>query len=311
VLPSYYHRLVRRRLRARDRVFRDFLDLINHRAISLFYRAWVKYRFPIAYERTHRVVHGAETLTSPSALNPPSPATECPPTAAPAKSSSQARFETGSETPCRRPNDDDFSRSLLALVGLGTGGQRDRYECLEPAMLAFAGLFSHLPRSAVGLERILVEHFQLPIQVLQFQGQWLTIDASDRSRLGGSHRTSNPNNRLGQNALLGDGVWDIQSRFRLRIGPLESPSRFYRFLPVATDGELRRIQRLTRVYVGPELEFDIQLVLPGGASLEVELGGDQERSPLLGWNVWLRTAPFESDNGDAVFPDEVIERPSS
>ena len=51
VLPQWYTTLITERLRAGDRTLRDFLDILNHRFISLFYQAWEKYRFPIAYER--------------------------------------------------------------------------------------------------------------------------------------------------------------------------------------------------------------------------------------------------------------------
>jgi type VI secretion system protein ImpH len=54
LLPIYYTQLVVERIRAKDRGVADFLDMFNHRMLSLFYQAWEKYRFIIGYERGER-----------------------------------------------------------------------------------------------------------------------------------------------------------------------------------------------------------------------------------------------------------------
>ncbi|WP_083672012.1 type VI secretion system baseplate subunit TssG [Sphingomonas montana] len=49
VMPDHYSDLMVERRRARDEAFGQFLDMFNHRAISLFYRAWAKYRLPVRF----------------------------------------------------------------------------------------------------------------------------------------------------------------------------------------------------------------------------------------------------------------------
>ncbi len=48
-LPYTFSELILERLRAKDHGLADFLDIFNHRAISLFYRAWQRSRFPVTY----------------------------------------------------------------------------------------------------------------------------------------------------------------------------------------------------------------------------------------------------------------------
>lgn len=50
VLPRAYSDLVLERIRYRDTALWAFLDIFTHRSVSLFYKAWSKYRFPIGYE---------------------------------------------------------------------------------------------------------------------------------------------------------------------------------------------------------------------------------------------------------------------
>jgi type VI secretion system protein ImpH len=51
-MPRTYTEALLERKRAKDRAALEFFDLFNHRIVSLFYRAWKKYRFFIAYETT-------------------------------------------------------------------------------------------------------------------------------------------------------------------------------------------------------------------------------------------------------------------
>lgn len=44
VLPFHYSELIIQQLRNNDASLRDFVDIFNHRSVSLFYRAWKKHR---------------------------------------------------------------------------------------------------------------------------------------------------------------------------------------------------------------------------------------------------------------------------
>lgn len=49
-LPIHYTEVVLDRVRHRDTALWSFIDIFTHRAVSMFFRAWEKYRFPVGYE---------------------------------------------------------------------------------------------------------------------------------------------------------------------------------------------------------------------------------------------------------------------
>ena len=252
VLPVHYTQNVINETRAkRKSPTRDFLDVFNHRIISLFYRAWEKYRFEIGFERAH---HRDDDST------------------------------------------DLFTNCLFSAVGLGPRPLRNRLEVPDELFLFYSGAFSTFPKNAISLERMLVEIFDLEIKVHQFSGQWLQIDPDQQSRMPTRHEPDGVNAQLGRTLVAGSRVWSIDSKFRIRIGPVRYP-QFKQLMP----GEKKLVQlaQIVRQYVGPTLDFDVQVVL---AKEDVpQMKFDRSSPPQLGQNTWLFSNPLPDDKDEAVF----------
>jgi type VI secretion system protein ImpH len=228
------------RVRYKDHALWEFLDLFNHRFLSLFHRAWQKYRFPIVYESG---------------------------------------------------GDDPFTDGLFALVGLGTDGLRGRQSVPDEALLLYAGLIAQRPHSASALVGLLRDYFGVPVGTRQFVGQWLDLEPEDRSRLGAK------NSRLGADLVCGDHVWNNQSRFRIRLGPLGLAS-FQTFLP--RGGAWRPLNDLVRFFVGIEYDFDVQLVLKKEEIPACQLVSDSPSPAMLGWTSWLKSGPSPADASELI-----------
>jgi type VI secretion system protein ImpH len=103
---------------------------------------------------------------------------------------------------------------------------------------------------------------------------------------------------LGITAIAGSKVWDVQGKLRARIGPLNF-QQFSDFLPEGL--RFRPLCQLTRLSVGPEFDFDVQLVLKANEVPWCQFTSDPANAPRLGWNTWIRSNEFSCDVDDAVF----------
>ncbi|QDU95003.1 type VI secretion system baseplate subunit TssG [Lignipirellula cremea] len=273
VLPRHYtEQLLRMQRRVKGpagRTLSDWYDLFNHRLVTLFYRAWEKYRVLPA------VARGEHELSEP----------------------------------------DTFTQSLFSLMGLGMPGLRGRLKTWakdtpggpqavaaidDLSLLRYGGLLAQRPRSALNLQLLLADYFQVSVQVEQLRGQWLQLDSFSQTRLGLRHG----NCKLGEDMVVGARVWDMQSKIRLRLGPL-TYEQFVEFLPDHAPTSERKaffaLSHLVRLFIGVELDFDVQLVLKREEAPPCQITDDPVGGMRLGWNVWLGTTEGKGDLDDAAF----------
>jgi type VI secretion system protein ImpH len=197
-----------------------------------------------------------------------------------------------------RQTREGFLHFLLDLIGLGTEGLRDRLAqknlgISDQALAYYGGILGQRPHSAAGLAAIVSDYFGVPAEVEQFLGRWMQIAQSDCTQLGVTECG------LGTGAMLGGAVWDQQSKFRIRLGPL-THREFRRFLPNAQG--FIALARFGNFYAGPSLDFDVRLVIKREEVPFCVLGGRGDFAAHLGWSTWLRGTPRGPDPDDATFP---------
>lgn len=192
--------------------------------------------------------------------------------------------------------EDTLTRALWALIGNRTGNLSNRLSLPDATFLYFAGHYANVRPSAESLRGILGLTFNATVMVEEFVGQWMLVHRSDQTQIAPVPLGQNCGNRLGVDAMAGQRAWDIQNRFRIRIGPLVR-KRFLDFTPLGTS--LRQLVDCARRYVGPQFDFDVQVVLKREEVLGARLGvADQA---CLGWNTWLGDWKSNADADDAIF----------
>jgi type VI secretion system protein ImpH len=191
----------------------------------------------------------------------------------------------GFEQSMLKGREDRVARSLFALAGLGTEGLRDRLTIDDRSVLRYVGLLGQRPRSAAALERCVGDYFEVPVRVKQFLGAWLTLEEADWTRIG----VTGCNNILGRSALAGTKIWDQQAAFKVELGPLKF-EQFNRLLP--SGQAYPTLVQLTKLFAGPELDFDVQLLLQADEVPATRLQSTETFAPRLGWTTWLKTKQF-------------------
>jgi type VI secretion system protein ImpH len=172
---------------------------------------------------------------------------------------------------------------LASLVGLNLPALRGRQEVDDQSILHYAGLIGPDARPAVALEQLIEDYFGVPAEVLQFVGAWREIEGPELCTF---ESEDDESVALGTGTVVGDAIWDQQSRVRVRLGPL-SLAKYEQFLPGAEG--YRRLQTLTRFFGRDQYDFEVQLVLRRDEVPQCQLEDDE--TIQLGWTTWMKTRP--------------------
>jgi type VI secretion system protein ImpH len=196
---------------------------------------------------------------------------------------------------------DPVQNMLIAFAGLGVDGVKERLDVPDPALVTLAAHLSNTRRSTASVETVLRLLIGLPLRIDQACPVWMEVPESEQSRLGGpcdrfSQLGDDPRISvgLGQAAMVGASVLDVQHHYIVEIGPLS-----YGELKDFCCRKERRalISQLCVLAAGLEKRPSIRLLIGVAAIPPLRLG-DDETPALLGWTTWLGAPDRASGTAD-------------
>jgi type VI secretion system protein ImpH len=145
-LPHVFTELIQQRVAAGDPTMRDFLEIFNHRLISLLHRARKKHRIALDSRLPEDRSGGLARLLRDAMGLPEAPA---------ARRADKAPRARRHRDPWQPP-------------------------------LRYAGLLAGHTRSMAGLEAMLADYFKVPVRGTQLLGRWIRIEERDTTVLSAS-----------------------------------------------------------------------------------------------------------------------------
>src|SRR4029077_10514894 len=130
---------------------------------------------------------------------------------------------------------------------------------------------------------ILGDYFEVPVEVEQFAGAWYRLDPESQCCMDDADSDSE---KLGEGTVIGDEIWNQESRVRIRLGPL-TLSRYQDFLPGGNCFE--PLKALVKFFSNDELDFEVMLIMKRDEVPGCEVGAEGSAGPRLGWISWLKS----------------------
>lgn len=191
----------------------------------------------------------------------------------------------------RRNEVDNHTLLLRSLIGMGTDHVTDGLKFNPDTLLFYSGFLSQSIRSSSTLQQTLSHHFDIPITLQEFVGEWHELIDDVRSRLPFPGFPKGQNAQLGRSAILGGKGWFGQGKIRVKLGPLNG-EQFHRFRPGTT--ALGELNQIVKMFTGAEMQAEyIMFVAREHIPHRIQL--NNASPPTIGWDTWLATKPLAED----------------